>query len=80
MAMSAKSASGCSYITHMIFAASMGDPPPRAMMVSGLKDVIWAAPCLAQASVGSLGTSKKQVYWMPSSVSLAKIGSAAPVL
>ncbi len=29
--------SGCSYISHMILAASMGEPPPRAMNMSGWK-------------------------------------------
>jgi hypothetical protein len=29
--------SGCSYISHISLAASMGLPPPMAMMTSGLK-------------------------------------------
>ena len=57
MAMSMKSASGCSYITHMILPASMAEPPPMAMMQSGPKARIRSAPVLAQARVGSGATS-----------------------
>ncbi len=58
----------------------MGEPPPRAMITSGLKVAMRLAPSLAQARVGSLGTSKKQLCSMPNSSSFLKIGSAAPVL
>ena len=64
----------------MILAASIGEPPPSAMITSGLKTDICFAPSLAQARVGSFGTSKKQVCSMPSSSSFLKMGAAAPVL
>ena len=57
IAMSIKSASGCSYSTHMIFAASIAEPPPRAIMQSGSNERMSSAPALAQASVGSGATS-----------------------
>ena len=44
MARSWKSTSGCSYMTHMILPASMAEPPPSAMMQSGWKAVMAAAP------------------------------------
>ena len=59
--LSMKSASGCSYRTHMILAASIAEPPPRAMMVSGWKALIRAAPSVALARVGSGCTLKKVV-------------------
>ena len=59
IAMSAKSASGCSYSTHMIFAASIAEPPPSAMMTSGSNSRISAAPVFAQDRVGSGWTSEK---------------------
>ena len=37
MARSSNFTSGCSYSSHMILAASMGEPPPRATITSGLK-------------------------------------------
>ena len=52
IAMSMKSTSGCSYITHMILPASIAEPPPSAMMQSGWKAAIALAPSLAQARVG----------------------------
>ena len=57
IAISRKSASGCSYITHIIFPASIADPPPRAMITSGWNAVIAAAPAFAHSSVGSGATS-----------------------
>ncbi len=51
-----KSTSGCSYSTHMILAASIAEPPPRAMMTSGAKAAICFAPSFAQARVGSGAT------------------------
>lgn len=49
---SANSISGCSYISHMIFAASIGEPPPSATIVSGPKSRIAAAPACTVASSG----------------------------
>ena len=40
IAMSSKFASGCSYISHMILAASIADPPPSAIIVSGSNALI----------------------------------------
>ena len=57
MAMSRKSASGCSYSTHMILPASIAEPPPSAMMQSGWKEAMALAPSLAQERVGSGATS-----------------------
>ena len=41
---SEKLTSGCSYSSHITLAASIGDPPPSAMMVSGLNARISSAP------------------------------------
>ena len=49
----------------MIFAASIADPPPTAMMTSGLNPAISFAPSLAQASVGSGATFENVVNMMP---------------
>ena len=49
----------------MIFAASIAEPPPIAMMTSGLKPAISFAPSLAQASVGSGATLENVVNMMP---------------
>ena len=53
----------------MILAASMALPPPMAMMQSGWKAVMAAAPSLAEARLGSGATSKKVVWVMPISSS-----------
>ena len=45
----------------MIFAASMGEPPPSATITSGLNFFISSAPARAQASVGSGVTSKNSI-------------------
>ena len=57
IAISSKFASGYSYITHIILAASIADPPPRAIIVSGSKERIMSAPFCAHCSVGSGATS-----------------------
>jgi hypothetical protein len=59
MARSSKFTSGCSYISHIIFPASIAEPPPIAMIVSGSKAEIISAPFLAHWRVGSGATSKK---------------------
>ena len=69
--MSKKSISGCSYITHIIFAASIADPPPTAIIQSGLKASINLAPSLAHASVGSGATSKNVSCTIPISSNLS---------
>ena len=57
IAMSAKSTSGCSYMTHIILPASIAEPPPMAIMQSGWKEVMAFAPSFAQARDGSGATS-----------------------
>jgi hypothetical protein len=54
--MSVKSTSGFSYRSHITFAASMGEPPPRAMMVSGRNERISSAPLSTVDIVGSGST------------------------
>lgn len=54
---SPNSTSGRSYISHMIFAASIGEPPPRPMIVSGRNSRIRAAPARTVASSGLGSTS-----------------------
>ncbi len=49
----------------MIFAASIAEPPPTAMMTSGPNPAISFAPSLAQASVGSGATFEKVVNMIP---------------
>ncbi len=80
IAISMKSASGCSYSTHMIFAASIAEPPPRAIIVSGWNAFICSAPRFAQPSVGSGSTSKNVVCWIPISSSLSVIAFVYPFL
>ena len=48
---------GCSYMSHITLAASMGLPPPTAMMTSGWNSSICARPLRTVASVGSGSTS-----------------------
>jgi len=58
IAISINSSSGCSYITHIIFAASIAEPPPTAIMQSGLNAFISFAPSFADAKSGSGATLK----------------------
>src|SRR5574344_2540532 len=55
---SAKFVSGCSYINHIILAASIGEPPPNEMITSGSYGLIISIACLIVAIVGSGFTSK----------------------
>ena len=71
IAISIKSTSGCSYITHIILAASIAEPPPIAMIQSGSKLLIALVPSIAHCNVGSGATLKKVVCVMPSSSSLS---------
>ena len=80
IAISIKSASGCSYSTHIIFAASIAEPPPRAIIVSGWNARICSAPRFAQPNVGSGSTSKKVVCWIPISSSLSVMAFVYPFL
>ncbi len=54
--MSAKSMSGCSYSSHITLAASIGEPPPSAMIVSGRKSRIRRAPRWTESMLGSGST------------------------
>ena len=71
IAISIKSTSGCSYITHIILAASIAEPPPIAIMQSGSKSFIAFVPSSAQLNVGSGSTSKNVVCSIPSSSNLS---------
>ncbi len=53
---SAKTTSGCSYSSHITLAASIGEPPPSAMIVSGRKARISSAPVVTVPTVGSGST------------------------
>ena len=53
---SLKLTSGCSYMSHMTLAASMGDPPPTAMIVSGRKARSTSAPLVTVWMLGSGST------------------------
>src|SRR4051794_8072702 len=50
--------SGASYITHTIFAASIGEPPPSARITSGWNAFARASAFRTTASVGSALTSE----------------------
>ena len=58
----------------MIFAASIAEPPPKAMMVSGSNLRMAAAPFCAESSEGSGSTSENTVQVMFISLSLSVIG------
>ena len=54
---SEKEISGCSYSSHMILDASIGEPPPTAMMVSGSNSSrIMVAPRSTVSTLGSGST------------------------
>ena len=74
IAISIKSTSGCSYITHIILAASIALPPPIAIMQSGLKLSIAWTPSFAEARVGSGCTFENVVYDILISSNLLVIG------
>ena len=56
---SSKFVSGCSYINHIILAASIGEPPPRAIIMSGSYGLTISKAWLIVEIVGSGFTSKK---------------------
>jgi hypothetical protein len=62
----------------MIFAASMGEPPPTAIMTSGWKASISRAPLTAVSMDGSGSTSEKIRLSMPISFSCRTMGSSMP--
>ena len=58
----------------MIFAASIAEPPPMAMITSGLKPAMSFAPSFAQARVGSGATFENVVNMMSWASRLFSIG------
>ena len=55
---SSKLTSGFSYINHITLAASIDDPPPKAMIQSGSNFLINSTPSLTVSILGSGSTSK----------------------
>ncbi len=51
--MSSKVISGYSYLIHIAFAASIGEPPPIATIQSGWKAIIFSAPRMTVSTDGS---------------------------
>ena len=78
MAMSSKRSSGCSYMVHMILPASMAEPPPMAMMQSGLKARSSSRPFRQSCSLGSGEMDQKLVWVMPCSSRDASIFLVKP--
>ena len=78
VAMSRKASSGCSYMIHMIFAVSMAEPPPTAMMTSGWNSCILGKPFIASWIWGSTRISKNSAVSMPESRSWLIMASQAP--
>ena len=70
--------SGCSYMVHMILPASMAEPPPMAMMQSGLKARSSSRPFRQSCSLGSGEMDQKLVWVMPCSSRDASIFLVKP--
>ena len=51
--MSSKVHSGYSYLIHIAFAASIGEPPPIAIIQSGWNSSIFCAPAITVSTDGS---------------------------
>ena len=64
----------------MILAASMGEPPPTAMITSASKLRSCSSPFWASWMVGSGATSLKTWVAMPMSVSFCSMGPRMPLL
>ena len=62
IAKSSNLSSGCSYINHKILAASIGEPPPKAIMASGWKVLTILIATLIVLKSGSGLTSEKIRY------------------
>ena len=58
---------GYSYLIHMAFAASMGEPPPMATIQSGLNFCIAAAPFITVSTEGSGSMPSNTSTFMPAS-------------
>ena len=60
--------SGYSYLIHIAFAASMGEPPPIATIQSGWNFSIAAAPRMTVSTEGSASMPSKSSTSMPASL------------
>ena len=69
MDISSNFSSGFSYMDHMILPASIAEPPPMAMMQSGLKARSCSRPFRQSCSFGSGEMDQKEVWTMPCSSS-----------
>ena len=67
-------------MSHMILAASMAEPPPTAMMVSGSKAASWRTPSCALCSLGSGSTSQNELWTMPILSSCSSMDLVKPLL
>ena len=65
--MSSKVHSGYSYLIHMAFAASIGEPPPMAMIQSGPNSCMKAAPFMTVSTDGSDSTPSNSFTSKPAS-------------
>lgn len=59
--------SGYSYLIHIAFAASMGEPPPMAIIQSGPKSSIACAPFMTVSTEGSDSIPSKSLTSIPAS-------------
>ena len=60
--------SGCSYLIHIAFAASIGEPPPIATIQSGWNSCMMAAPFITVSTDGSDSMPSKTFTSMPASL------------
>ena len=65
---SSKVHSGYSYLIHIAFAASIGEPPPIAIIQSGWNFSIASAPFITVSTEGSGSTFSKSSTSMPASL------------
>ena len=59
--------SGYSYLIHIAFAASIGEPPPIATIQSGANSCITAAPFMTVSTDGSDSIPSKRATFIPAS-------------
>ena len=64
---SSKVMSGYSYLIHIAFAASMGEPPPMATIQSGSNLSMASAPRMTVSTEGSASMPSKSSTSMPAS-------------
>ena len=60
--------SGYSYLIHIAFAASIGEPPPIATIQSGWNSCMTAAPFMTVSTEGSDSMPEKTLTSMPASL------------